>query len=125
MASKEYITIIIGAIILAILLSILNLILNLNIILSIILSIIVGLVISLLIGKSSYRTILGIIAWGLIGFALLAFLLKLFNIINSPPITEILLGGILAELLRIETKFKEFNVRLNMLWSDFTKRKNM
>ena len=69
--------------------------------------------------------VLGIIAWGLIAFALLAILLKTLGFINSPPITEILLGGILIELIRIETKFKEFGLKLNFLWHDFRKRKEI
>ena len=69
--------------------------------------------------------ILGIIAWGLILFALLIILLKLLGIIGSPPVTEILLGGVLAELLRIETKFREFNVKLSLLWDEFKKRKEL
>ena len=69
--------------------------------------------------------ILGIIAWGLILFALLIILLKLLGIIGSPPVTEILLGGGLAELLRIETKFREFNVKLSLLWDEFKKRKEL
>jgi hypothetical protein len=67
--------------------------------------------------------ILGIIAWGLIGFAVLSIILKILGLINSPPITEILLGGTLIELLRIETKIKEFNIKLSLLWSDLKKRK--
>jgi len=69
--------------------------------------------------------ILGIIAWGLIAFAVLIILLKLLGIVNSPPIPEILLAGILAELLRIETKFKEFNIKLGIIWTDFKKRKGL
>ena len=73
--------------------------------------------------KEMLDRILGIIAWGLILFAVLSLLLKLLGIIGSPPITEILLSGILIELLRIETKFKEFSVKLSLLWSDLKKRK--
>ena len=73
--------------------------------------------------KELLDRILGIIAWGLIAFALLAALLKWLGIIGSPPITEILLGAVLVELLRIETKFKEFGVKLSLVWSDFRKRK--
>ena len=75
--------------------------------------------------KELLDRILGIIAWGLIGFAVLAIILKLLGIISSPPITEILLGGVLVELLRVETRFKEFSVKLNLLWSDFRKRKEL
>ena len=125
MAQKEFLTISIGAIISIIIITILNIILNINIVISIIISLLIGLIIGLIIGKLTPRTALGIIAWGLIGFAVLSFILKLTGIINSPPITEILLGGILAELLRIETKFKEFHVRLSMSWSDFVKRKKI
>jgi len=75
--------------------------------------------------KETLDLILGIIAWGLIAFAVLIIILEWLGIIGSPPITEILLGGILAELLRIETKFKEFNVKLNLLWSDLKKRKEL
>lgn len=115
MAQKEYLAISIGAIASIILIFILNIILNINIAVSLIIGLLAGLIIGLLIGKLTPRTALGIIAWSLIGFAILSFLLKYLGLINSPPITEILLGGILAELLRIETKFKEFNVRLSML----------
>ena len=69
--------------------------------------------------------ILGVIAWGLIAFAVLAIILKWLDIIGSPPITEILLGGVLVELLRIETKFKEFSVKLSLVWSDLKKRKEL
>ncbi len=69
--------------------------------------------------------ILGIIAWGLIAFAILVVILKLLGIVNSPPITEILLAGILAELLRVETKFKEFSIKLGIIWLDFKKRKDI
>lgn len=75
--------------------------------------------------KELLDRILGIIAWGLIAFAVLAIILKWLGIIGSPPFTEILLGGILAELLRIETRFKEFGIKLNLLWSDFKKRKEL
>lgn len=75
--------------------------------------------------KELFDRVLGIIAWGLIGFALLALILKWLGIIGSPPTTEILLGGVLAELLRIETKFKEFGVKLDLLWSEFKKRKKI
>ncbi len=125
MATKEYATISIGAIIIVILLVIFNILLNLNIIISIILGVIGGIITGFIIGRLTQRTILGIIAWGLIIFSILAIILKWLNIINSPPIAEILLSGILVELLRIETKFKEFNVRLNTLWSDFMKRKKI
>ncbi len=75
--------------------------------------------------KELLNKILGIIAWGLIAFALLAISLKILGLISSPPITEILLGGMLIELLRIETKFKEFGLKLNFLWHDFRKRKEI
>ncbi len=125
MALKETSIIITGVVIIVVISSILNLLLNISIILSILIAIIIAIFISLLISKPTIRTILGIIAWGLIVFAVIAVILKWLGVVNSPPITELLLTGILAELLRLETKFKDFHVRLNLLWSDFRKRKEI
>lgn len=82
MQLKENIVISIGAFIILIIILLLNLILNLNIILSVVIAIIVSIIISLLISKQTIRTILGIIAWGLISFAILVIILKWFGIIN-------------------------------------------
>jgi len=79
--------------------------------------------------KQIINIILGIIAWGLISFALLVAVLKWFNIIGSPPIIEILLGGMIIELIRIETRLgkelSEIKIKLNILWNDFKKRKEL
>jgi len=79
--------------------------------------------------KGLLDKILGILAWGLIAFALLALLLKGLGLINSPPITEILLGGIVIELFRFETKFSKdlagIKIKLDFLWYDFRKRKDV
>jgi len=123
--SREHTTMAFGAIVIVFASVILNLVLNMNIVLSLVIGVILGAAVGLLIGKLTGKTILGIIAWGLIVFAILSFILKSIGVISSPPITEILLGGMLIELLRIETNFKEFSVKLNMLWNDFRKRKEI
>ncbi len=126
MLSKENTSVIIGSITVVLIVSILNLLLQINITISLIAGLLIGMLTGIIINKNiTGYTLLGIIAWGLIEFAILSSVLKSLNIINSPPITELLLAGILAELLRIETKFKEFNIKQNMLWSDFTKRKEI
>lgn len=125
MLSKEQISISTGTVLIVLITGTLNLLLNINMITSILSGIILGILISALVTKPTIKIILGIIAWGLISFAILAAILKQAGLINSPPITELLLGGMLIELLRIETKFKEFGVKLSMLWQDFRKRKNI
>ncbi len=82
MAQKEYLAISIGAIISIILITVLAIILNINIAISLIVGLLTGLIIGLIIGKLTPRTALGIIAWGLIGFAILSFLLKYLGFIN-------------------------------------------
>ncbi|MBS3080643.1 hypothetical protein J4221_04180 [Candidatus Pacearchaeota archaeon] len=73
--------------------------------------------------------VLGIVAWGLILFAIIAFVLKLLGIISSPPITEIILGGILIELIRLESRLNKeitpIKIKQSILWSDFKKRREI
>tara|TARA_Y100000310_G_scaffold228641_1_gene230942 strand:+ start:402 stop:650 length:249 start_codon:yes stop_codon:yes gene_type:complete len=82
-----------------------------------------------MINKDILEKILGIVAWGLILFAVLAAILKFIGIISSPPITEILLGGILIEIIRLESRLNKeltkITTRQNLLWSDFKKRKDI
>tara|TARA_Y100000034_G_C6633243_1_gene276537 strand:- start:308 stop:541 length:234 start_codon:yes stop_codon:yes gene_type:complete len=75
--------------------------------------------------KGLISKILGIIAWGLIIFSVIGLILKSLGIINSPPLTEILLGAMLIELIRIEKTFKEFSIKQSILWSDLQRRKDI
>ena len=64
-------------------------------------------------------TVLGIISWGLILLLLVLVLLKHFRLITSPSFQDIALGAILTELLRLELKLKEVNVKFELLWGEF------
>jgi hypothetical protein len=57
--------------------------------------------------KELISKILGIIAWGLILFAIITPILKFLGIISSPPITKIILGGILIEFIRLKSRFNK------------------
>jgi hypothetical protein len=70
-------------------------------------------------------TALGIISWGLILLLLILLLLKHFKLVASPSFQDIALGAILTELLRLELKLKEVDVKFELLWSEFKKRKRV
>jgi len=70
--------------------------------------------------------ILRIIVWGAVGFIVLVLILKSVGVIHSPEyIIETLVGIILADLFRLEGVMKEMKIKLNMLWSEFKKRKKI
>jgi len=70
--------------------------------------------------------ILRIIIWGAVGFVVLIVVLKAVGVIHSPEyIVETLVGIMLADLLRLEGVMKEMKLKLNMLWSEFKKRKKI
>jgi len=76
-----------------------------------------------------------IISWSLILSALIFLFLMLFGIVRSPSetlISAVLQSGIFLELIRIEreiknieVKSKELDVKLNLLWEDFRKKKKL
>ncbi|MGC9058925.1 MAG: hypothetical protein ACP5H3_00745 [Candidatus Aenigmatarchaeota archaeon] len=76
-----------------------------------------------------------IVSWSLILSALIFLFLMLFGIVRSPSetlISAVLQSGIFLELIRIEreirnieVKSKELDVKLNLLWEDFRKKKKL
>jgi hypothetical protein len=66
-----------------------------------------------------------IVIWGGIAFIILFIILKALGIVKSPSLMESLLIFIVGELIRVENKLKEIELRLNLIWSDFKKRKKL
>ena len=79
--------------------------------------------------KEYFDLLSRIVIWGGILFILLFFLLKQFRIIASPNLLENLIIFILGWLIRLEVElkigFKEIDSKLNLIWSDFKKRKKI
>jgi len=70
--------------------------------------------------------ILRIIVWGVVAFIILIITLKAVGIIRSPEyIIETLIGVMLADLFRLEGAMKEMKLKLDMVWSEFKKRKKI
>ena len=69
---------------------------------------------------------LRIMAWGLMLFGFFLLILMSLGILHSPAgitLEGIIGAGILVELGRIEGKFGGLETKVDMLWSDFKKRK--
>jgi hypothetical protein len=66
-----------------------------------------------------------IVIWGGIAFIILFIVLKAVGIVKSPSLMESLLIFIVGELIRVENKLREVELRLNLIWSDFEKRKKL
>lgn len=80
-----------------------------------------------------------ILVWGVIGFVVLVVLLKYFGVIHSPSpvfLESSLWSVILIELVRIEYKlgkleekigarFAKTEEKIDLIWSDFKKRKKL
>jgi phosphate/sulfate permease len=69
-----------------------------------------------------------IVSWSLIISALIFLFLMLSGIIHSPSeafVSAIIQSGIFLELIRIEVKMKELEVKTNLIWKDFEKKKKL
>lgn len=76
--------------------------------------------------RREIRDALEIISWGLIGFAILVIVLRLFGIIHSPELViEALLGGLIFGFVTLKSDMKGMKIRLDLLWSDFKRRKKL
>jgi hypothetical protein len=76
--------------------------------------------------RKEIKDALEIIAWGLIGFAILVILLRWLGIIHSPELVlESLLAGLVFGFISIKSEIREIKVKLELLWLDFKKRKKL
>lgn len=139
MLSSEHRTMIGGALVVVIISAVLNLVFGFDTVLSLVIAGVIGIGVGFLIDedrKDMVNKILGIIGWGLILYGVVVGILKWVGVVGSPSVSDVILGGIVFEFLRFErriieelseikSKFKEFGVKLNILWSDFRKRKEI
>lgn len=71
---------------------------------------------------------LRIISWGIIIFVISVLLLKALGVIKSPTLEVLLSGWISAltlEVVRQGRVISKVDVKLDMIWSDFKKRKKL
>lgn len=66
--------------------------------------------------RKEIRDALEIIAWGLIGFAILVILLRLLGIIHSPELVlKALLGGLVFGFISLKSDVREMKIKLELL----------
>ena len=113
-----------GATVLGISLLVLGVGYELNFGISLILSLLLGSVTGLIVeGAWDTNVMMGVVFRGLMLFAGVGLIIKWLGLINSPPIEEVPLGTLAIGQLNTERRLSEFSV--NLLWSDFAKRKKI
>jgi len=78
--------------------------------------------------KDRIDLLLRIIAFGLIGVAILVLLLKWVGIVRSPNFEDVIiawLSGLTAQMFSIERRLSKLSERIEIIWSDFKRRKKL
>jgi preprotein translocase subunit SecD len=72
--------------------------------------------------------VLKVVAWGIIAFIVLIFVLRGIGIIHSPELENMLVGWLTAlsiEVMRLGRDLRGTNVKLDLLWKDLKRRKRI
>ena len=78
--------------------------------------------------KDRIDLLLRIIAFGLIGVAILVLLLKWVGIVRSPNFEDVIiawLSGLTAQMFSIERRLSKLSERIEIIWSDCKRRKKL